>query len=118
MPQSASKTLPRLALLLTVGLILIVGLLTLTPVPHVHTVNSNDKLHHLLAFAAIVTPCALWNRPALIWLLPTAFVFGAAIEIIQPFVGRSRELMDLAANTAGIGIGALIALIAKQFSKS
>ena len=108
----------RISLWITAALILTVAILTLTPVPPTPTINSNDKLHHLVAFAGIILPSALWNRPVLIWLLPTAFFFGAGIELLQPLVGRSRDIMDLFANTIGIGIGALIALIAHKITRT
>jgi VanZ family protein len=69
------------------------------------TVPGSDKLHHLLGFAALTLPCAiLWPR-ALYWLLPAAMLFGGAIEIIQPGIGRNGEWADFYADVAGATLG-------------
>ena len=41
----------------------------------------------------------------LIWLIPAALLFGAAIEIVQPFVGRSAEVGDFVADVVGAACG-------------
>jgi len=72
--------------------------------------EQGDKFQHILAFygltlfAAVAFPRAkLW----VIWLLMAAY--GALIEVVQgiPFVGRDRDIWDLAADCAA-SAGALI----------
>lgn len=70
----------------------------------------SDKLYHFIAFAALVFPCALLFARTLIWLLPAAMLFGGAIELIQPYVGRGRELADFGADVVGLLIGAVLGL--------
>jgi len=42
--------------------------------------------------------------------LPIALLFGGAIELIQPYLGRGGELADFAADAAGIVFGAALGL--------
>lgn len=70
----------------------------------------SDKLHHALAFAALAFPIAALQPR---WTLPAMLVFaafGGAIELIQPYVGRSRDVMDWLADVIGLGLGASLGL--------
>ncbi len=67
-----------------------------------------DKLVHLAAFAALILPTA-WGYPqALVVTLPLAIGLGGAIELLQPLVGRGRELADFVMDVAGVGVGLVI----------
>jgi VanZ family protein len=110
------KQTPRLrlrkvaAVSLTAVLAVTIAYLTLMPVSMPQSVPGSDKLHHLIAFAALTLPCAaLWPR-ALLWLLPAAVLFGGAIEIIQPGIGRSGEWADFYADVAGVSLGMILGL--------
>ena len=74
-------------------------------------VPGGDKLHHLMGFAALMLPVtSLYPR----WTLPMlalALGFGGAIELIQPYVGRSRELADWGADSAGAVLGTALGLM-------
>lgn len=97
----------RLALGLTALLALIIAVLTLMPAtagPPV-LLPYQDKLHHFLAFAALAFPIAM-ARPQWVWQAGVVMlIFGGLIEVIQPYVGRGRELADLLADGAGIVVG-------------
>lgn len=98
---------PVLALSLTVALALLIGLATLMPVAAriAGDVPGNDKLHHLVGFALLALPLAI-VRPR--WMPVVALVlaaYGGVIELIQPHVGRGRELADWWADLAGIALG-------------
>lgn len=83
--------------------------LTLMPLATV-AAPGGDKLHHVLAFAALALPLA-WARPG--WIIPVGLVlagFGGMIEILQPYVGRGRELADWIADLAGIALGSGLGL--------
>ena len=69
-----------------------------------------DKLYHFIAFTALVFPCALLFARTLKWVLPAALLFGGAIELIQPYVGRGGELADFVADALGVVIGAALGL--------
>lgn len=93
----------------TAVLVVIIGILTLAPtvaLPHSH--DHWDKLAHLAAFLALVLPTALlWPRAA-VWVGVLAVAYGGAIELIQPYTGRSAELADLLADAVGVGLGLLV----------
>ena len=93
----------------TVAIFVVIGVLTLTPTPHMPRGNLHwDKLAHLLAFMVLVFPtAALWPRvTALVGVL--AVGYGAAIEVIQPYAGRSAEFADLLADGIGVGLGLIL----------
>ena len=99
-------TARRLGLAASGVVAILILVLTLIPGESVPDAPGGDKLHHLLAFAALVFPVvAVWPRAA-VWVVPAAILFGAAIEVIQPFVGRHGEWADLLANALGALIGA------------
>ena len=99
------------ALWLTAGVMVLIAYLTLSPAssPGINISNA-DKIYHAAAFAALVLPCASLYRRSLIWVLPAAVLFGGAIELIQPFVGRDGDWWDFLADILGIGLGLLASL--------
>lgn len=102
-------------LVLSLGLAAVIGVLTLMPVAFVpEGPRGVDKLYHALAFAALVFPTASL-RPRLLWAVaPLALLYGAAIEIIQPHVGRSGEVADLIADGLGVAIGIGLGLLVRR----
>jgi VanZ family protein len=106
----APETLHRPALLLSVMIACAIAALSFVPVvelPGPAQPQTTQAAHtqHLVAYGALVFP-ALATRPAsALWVLPAALAWGAAIELLQPFVGRERSLEDVIANGVGIGIG-------------
>ena len=103
-------------LILTIVIATLIGILTLMPA-HVlpRGLWGSDKLAHLLAFLALVFPTAvLWPRvSAMVGVLAVAY--GGAIEIIQPFTGRSADLADLVADGTGIGLGIILGSSLRRF---
>ncbi len=116
MPRSQA-TLPldsrrrTAAIFLTIGLSITIAALTLIPLNVPKSVPGTDKLHHLLAFAALTLPCAALYPKALLKVVLAAAIYGAAIEVIQPYFGRSGELADFIADLLGIGLGATLGLL-------
>jgi len=91
----------------TLVLAVLIGFLTLTPIQN-PGVPGTDKNHHLIAFAALALPLS-FSRPRLApWVILAAAAYGGAIEIIQPFVGRSGELLDFVSDAAGAVIGGAV----------
>jgi VanZ family protein len=105
----------RLALWLSASLAAVIALATLTPVPHMpEAPPGSDKLHHFVAFAALVFPAAAAVPRRLLWLAPLAVAYGGAIELIQPHVGREGEWGDFLANAIGVAIGSAFGLVAHR----
>ncbi len=97
----------------TLTLLLAVVIAGLTLFPNVRPPGGfemQDKVYHAIAFAALVLPSATLYPRALIWALPFGLLLGGAIEIIQPWVGRGRELADFVADAIGIGTGLMVGL--------
>jgi len=95
------------------GLAIIVA--SLSTVPAGASIVS-DKVQHFAAYgiwALLVTA----SPRGLGWI--TAYVLvvvatGAAIELIQPMMGRTGSWLDLAANLAGIAAGTAIGLLLRE----
>ena len=91
---------------LTIVLALIILIGALTPVSEVAAAPAGtDKIIHIVAFAALVFPLALTKRIGLFPLFIFASLFGGIIEIIQPSFGRSAEIIDWIADSAGVICG-------------
>lgn len=102
----------EVAMAVTALFTLAIAVGALMPMPRMPGPEGTDKSLHFLAFAVLVLPLTLAGPRHLLWLAPAALAFGALIELVQPFVGRSRELADLLTDGLGIcaggGIGALL----------
>ena len=100
---------------ITVVIFAAITILSLYPAQSLPVVPGSDKTHHLIAYGALMFPIAL--RKPKYWLLMGAFFafWGGGIELIQPFVNRHGEWLDLAANITGLGCGLLMAWIINWF---
>ncbi len=83
--------------------------LSLWPLESLPLAAGSDKTHHLIAYAALMFPTALRkpNNWKLIGLLFIAY--SGAIELLQPYVNRYGEWLDMAANTIGVFCGVFFA---------
>ena len=73
--------------------------------PEPNWLTQVDKLYHMVAFAALVLPSALFDRGAVRWMVIGGLILGAAIEVIQPSVGRDADVMDFLADAVGLVLG-------------
>lgn len=90
----------------TLAVAALIGVATLTPIQN-PGVPGTDKSHHFIAFAALAVPLS-FSRPRLApWVVVAAALYGGAIEIIQPLVGRSGEVFDFMADAMGALIGGI-----------
>jgi hypothetical protein len=96
------------AIALTALLALTIAVLTLTPMSTSAVSQLSDKLLHAIAFMGLVLPCAVLTPRLLKFVVPFAVTFGAAIEIIQPYVGREPKFLHFVADGVGIGIGVML----------
>ncbi|WP_204114937.1 VanZ family protein [Shimia biformata] len=99
-----------IALAMTLTIAAMICWATLTPVRAPSGLPGNDKAYHFIAFAMLSLPCAILSPRWLVALIPLALVFGAMIEVIQPMVGRERELADFSADSLGAACGAALGI--------
>ena len=90
-------------------LIIIVG--SLMPAEEARAMPGNDLFQHLslyglLSFFSLLAWAKSVRFTALIMI--SILSLGAAIEYAQPFVGRTFDLSDMAANSAGIIAGGVL----------
>lgn len=102
-----TSMLTRLALLVTIILAVVIGVVTLAPITD-SGVPGSDKSHHFLAFFALAMPMSFANSRHALWITPLAVAYGGAIELIQPFVGRDKDLFDFLSDAMGAGAGAAL----------
>jgi len=117
--QDQNMTVSRrhtLAVLATTILAVVIAYLTLTSLrPEVSSGFLIDKAYHVMAFAALIFPGALPYLRSLVWLIPATLIFGAAIELVQPLVGRSTEIADLVADIVGVACGLVFGLTMRRW---
>ncbi|EAT16849.1 VanZ family protein [Desulfuromonas acetoxidans] len=94
---------------LTLLVLTAITLLSLWPLDSLPAVPGTDKTHHFIAYACLMLPTAL--RKPTYWRAYGVFfiAYSGAIELIQPYVNRYGEWMDLFANSTGVLCGVLIA---------
>ena len=94
---------------LTIVFLLTITFLSLWPLPSLPSVPGTDKTHHFIAYAALMFPTAL-RKPKGWILIGFLFVaYSGVIELVQPFVNRYGEWMDLGANALGLVFGLIAA---------
>jgi hypothetical protein len=86
----------------------IITVLSLWPLNHLPSAPGSDKMHHFIAYAVLMFPVAL--RKPNYWRLIGLFFIGYSglIELVQPYVNRYGEWLDLAANITGLVCGLLL----------
>ena len=92
--------------LITLG---IITTLSLWPLDALPSVPGSDKTHHFIAYAALMFPTALrkpqhWQAISLLFI-----AYSGMIELLQPYVNRYGEWLDMAANATGVICGLFIA---------
>ncbi|HHH39060.1 MAG TPA: VanZ family protein [Sedimenticola sp.] len=94
---------------------LLIGLLSLTPLPALPELPGGDKLQHFIAYAvlAFLATCARPGTRGLLLALTAVIAYGGIIELLQPYVNRYREMADLLANGAGALLGVAIMLLVR-----
>ena len=61
-------------------------------------------------YSSICVKVAYWRI-----IVPFALIFGAIIEVIQPYLKRSEDIYDFYANATGVIIGLIIGLAVNVF---
>ena len=92
--------------------------LSLYPLPRLPMMNEGvDKLYHFIAYLSLVLPLGYVQPKYTFLYLFTLILIGGIIEVIQPYVNRYGEWLDLLANTLGIFVGFLVGKIVAKFIK-
>lgn len=99
----------RYTVQLTLALVALICVGTLSPHPLLsqHALGS-DKIQHLVGFGSLVVPAALFRPRWLKIMVPAAVALGGLVELIQPYVGRDRDIHDFYADCLGVAL-ALVA---------
>ena len=95
--------------IVTLCLLLIITALSLWPLESLPSAPGSDKTHHFIAYAALVFPVALRQPNRWLWLVVFFIGYSGFIELIQPYVNRYGEWLDMLANTAGVLCGVALA---------
>lgn len=100
----------RFGLGLSLLLAAVIAALALMPLPPgVPERVGLDKIYYFVAFLALVFPVIVTDTNRWSWVVPAAIVFGGAIELTQPFMGRNADWLDFGAGIAGVLAGAALA---------
>jgi len=94
---------------ITVLLLVSITAFSLWPAAHLPKVPGSDKTHHFIAYAALMLPASLRQPKYFLYITLGFIAFSGAIELIQPYVNRYGEWLDMAANTTGVFCGWLFA---------
>jgi len=103
--------------------ITIIGILYLSLTPTETLTVGNDKISHFIAYSCLMLNIGLIQLPSMKKLrkgIVAAILFGCFIECAQNFIpGRFMSFWDIVANTIGVAIGCLLALISyKQIQRA
>jgi len=109
----------RFWLSLTYVALALITIASLFPADQLPTVPGSDKTHHFVSYCLLMLPTAIrkpkhWLLIALLFIL-----WSGLIELIQPYVNRYGEWLDMLANAGGVLLAIMIGqfihwLIAKQ----
>ncbi len=103
---------------LFVGAFLGVTVLSVLPTPEVDGLES-DKLNHLIAYTVLTLLLVLSlpgdrRLPRGFWIaLLSLLLYGVVMEVVQHYIGRQFDLMDMVANAVGVLLGAGAGLLAR-----
>ena len=95
-----------------------IALLSLSPAEYLPKVRGVDKTHHFLAYVALAFPVALRQPKHWQIIIFSFFIISGIIELIQPYVNRHGEWLDLLANGLGLLTGTAVAyFLNSQFKR-
>jgi VanZ family protein len=76
-----------------------------------------QKMYHGLAFGAIAFVATLAFPRQVVWIILVTSLYGGAIELIQPYLGRNGNLPDWVADTVGAVTGGGAAWLIRHFTR-
>ena len=95
--------------------LMVTVVLSLLPLPSLPPAPGTDKTHHLIAYMAISFPIAVAKPKYWQGLLLAVIAISGAIELIQPYVNRYGEWLDLLANSTGVLLAVVLAYFWQLF---
>ena len=95
--------------------LVVITTLSLWPLENLPSVPGTDKTHHLIAYAVLMFPAALRKPDKWIMFGLLFIAYSGAIELLQPYVNRYGEWLDMAANAGGLVCGLIVAELANRF---
>ena len=113
----ALQSIEKYWFILSTCILLIITTLSLSPVDTLPSAPGSDKTHHLIAYAALAFPTALRKPNRWLWLVVFFISYSGLIELVQPYVNRYGEWLDMLANTVGVVCGVALATAINVFSK-
>lgn len=100
---------------ITLVILSAITILSLFPVAHLPSVPGTDKTHHFIAYGALMFPVALHKPKYWLYIALFFITWSGVIELIQPYVNRYGEWLDLGANCLGLICGIVIAQLCHYF---
>ena len=97
---------------LVVAMIIIT--LSLTPLTQGPETVGSDKNYHFLAYGILAAPTSFGRASAIFKFAIFYIVFGACVEVLQPFVGRSGDMSDVLMNSFGVFVGSCVGYTARR----
>ena len=89
--------------------------ISLWPLEELPSVPGTDKILHLIAYAILMFPAALRKTKKWAVLCILFIAYSGIIELLQPYVNRYCEWLDLAANIIGVICGLISAELINHF---
>ena len=115
--MSALQLIEKHWRIVTSCLLLTITALSLWPLESLPSAPGSDKTHHLIAYTALVFPVALRQPYRWRWLVVFFIGYSGLIELIQPYVNRYGEWLDMLANTGGVLCGVALAAVINAVHK-
>ena len=100
-----------MAKIITVAFAVAILLGTLLSTSQIPEISTNDKLAHFIAFVLLAIPLNTVARSFSIRLNMGFVLFGGAIEMIQPVVGRHGDWLDFFVDMIGVLVGMILARV-------
>ena len=94
------------------------AVLSFMPVESLPESNVSDKWQHAVAFLVLVLPLSICRPHLALKVAVVALVFGAMIEILQPYFNRFSEFLDFINDGVGVVAGVFFGRFMRRFIHS
>lgn len=96
--------------------LVLITTLSLWPLATLPSVPGSDKTHHFIAYAALVLPVAVRRPQGWLLMVVAAIGWSGGIELLQPYVNRYGEWLDLLANGGGVACGVVLGWVLRAMA--